>query len=157
MTWAISPVRRRPGELLTRGDVCHFHYSREEAEQCGVEHAGVPELVRLERRSERVYRVVWSLSDTSGGALRRPARRRLVGTCARRLWLRSPDCRPVDMKERSFRMTRQSDDVTEHPHSSVDPQTRQQESEHYRPVQRVAQCAGMVDYQPRQSEHGGGG
>ena len=73
MTWAISPVRRRPGELLTRGDVCHLHADRDEAEQCGVEHGGVPELVKLERRSERVYRVVWSLSDASGGELRRPA------------------------------------------------------------------------------------
>ena len=73
MTWAISPVRRRPGELLTRGDVCHLHADRDEAEQCGVEHGGVPELVKLERRSERVWRVVWSLSDASGGELRRPA------------------------------------------------------------------------------------
>ena len=73
MTWAISSVRRRPGELLTRGDVCHLHASRAAAEQCGVEHGGVPELVKLERRSERVYRVVWSLSDASGGELRRPS------------------------------------------------------------------------------------
>ena len=71
MTWAISPDRRRPGELLTRGDVCHLHGSREEAEQCGAERDCAPELVRLERRSERVWRVVWSLSDTAGGELRR--------------------------------------------------------------------------------------
>lgn len=73
MTWAISPVRRRPGELLTRGDVCHLHGDRAAAERCGTEHGGAPELVRLERRSERVYRVVWSLSDAAGGTLRRPA------------------------------------------------------------------------------------
>ena len=72
MTWAISPIRRRPGELLTRGDVCHLHADRDEAEQCGAEQGGAPELVKLERRSERVYRVVWSLSDTAGGKLRRP-------------------------------------------------------------------------------------
>ena len=45
MTWAISLDLCRPGR--------------------------VPEPVKLERRSERVYRVVWSLSDTSGGWLRR--------------------------------------------------------------------------------------
>ena len=33
---------------------------------------GAPDLVRLEQYSERVYRVLWSLSDTSGGELRRP-------------------------------------------------------------------------------------
>ena len=71
MTWAISPARRRPGELLTRADVCHFHDTRDGAELCGTEHGGVPELVKLERCSERVYRVVWSLSDTAGGRLRR--------------------------------------------------------------------------------------
>ena len=74
MTWAISPARRRPGDLLTRADVCHFHVSRDEAEQCGAEHVGTPDLVKLERYSERVYRVVWSLSDAVGGELRRPGK-----------------------------------------------------------------------------------
>ena len=36
---------------------------------------GVPDLVRLENQSERVYRVLWSLSDASGGELRRVALR----------------------------------------------------------------------------------
>ena len=27
---------RRPGELLTRGDVCHVHADRAAAERCGV-------------------------------------------------------------------------------------------------------------------------
>ena len=70
MTRAISPELCRPGDLLTRADVCHFHESQDEAEQCGAGHDGSPELVRLERQSERVYRVVWSLSDTAGGKLR---------------------------------------------------------------------------------------
>ena len=71
--WAVSPERRRPGDLLTRADVCHLHEDRESAERCGAMLGGVPDLVRLENRSERVYRVVWSLSDASGGELRRPA------------------------------------------------------------------------------------
>ena len=73
MAWAISPVRRRPSELLTRGDVCHLHADRAGAERCGTEHGGAPELVKMERHSERVYRVVWSLSGASGGELRRLA------------------------------------------------------------------------------------
>ena len=71
MIWAVSPTRRRPGELVTRGDVCHLHADRESAERCGALLGGVPDLVRLENHTERVYRVVWSLSDASGGKLRR--------------------------------------------------------------------------------------
>ncbi len=71
LIWAISRERRRPGDMLTRADVCHLHDSRDEAEQCAAEYGGAPELVKLERRSERVYRVVWSLSDAAGGTLRR--------------------------------------------------------------------------------------
>ncbi len=71
MIWAVSPTRRRPGELVTRGDVCHLHADRESAERCGALLGGVPDLVRLENHTERVYRVVWSLSDASGGQLRR--------------------------------------------------------------------------------------
>lgn len=62
-----DPSARWPGELLTRGD-----NSRDEAEQCGAEHDGNPELLKLERRSERVYSVAWSLSDPAGGELQRP-------------------------------------------------------------------------------------
>lgn len=47
MTWAVSPELRRPGDLLTRGDVCHLHEDRGEAERCGALLGGVPELVRL--------------------------------------------------------------------------------------------------------------
>ena len=70
MTWAISPELCRPGDLLTRADVYHLCETRAEAEQCGVEFGRAPELVKLERRSERVYRVVWSRSDAAGGRLR---------------------------------------------------------------------------------------
>ena len=70
-TWAVSPWRRRPGELLTRGDVCHLHVDRAAAERCGVLLGGTPDLVQLENQSERVYRVLWSLSDASAGELRR--------------------------------------------------------------------------------------
>ena len=73
MMWAIPPELCRPGDLLTRADVLSLHESRDEAEQCGIEHGRAPELVKLERRSQRVYRVVWSLSDAAGGRLRRPA------------------------------------------------------------------------------------
>ena len=45
--------------------------SRGEAEQYGTEYGGAPELVKLERRSERVYRVVWSLSAAASARLRR--------------------------------------------------------------------------------------
>ena len=72
MTWGVSTARRRPGELLTRGDVCHVHATRDAAERCGAAVEGAPDLVRLERCTERVWRVLWSLSDTSGGELRRP-------------------------------------------------------------------------------------
>ena len=72
MTWGVSTARRRPGDLLTRGDVCHLHADRDGAERCGAAAPGAPDLVRLEQYSARVYRVLWSLSDTSGGELRRP-------------------------------------------------------------------------------------
>ena len=75
MTWGVSTARRRPGDLLTRGDVCHLHADRDGAERCGAAGPGAPDLVRLEQYSERVYRVLWSLSDTSGGELRRPLAR----------------------------------------------------------------------------------
>ena len=71
MPWAISLELCRPGDLLTRADVYHLHDSREEAERCGVERGRAPELVKLERRSERVFEVLWSLSDAAGGRLRR--------------------------------------------------------------------------------------
>lgn len=71
MTWAISPELCRPGDLLTRADVHHVCETRDEAEQCGVEQGRAPELVKLKKRSERVFEVVWSLSDAAGGRLRR--------------------------------------------------------------------------------------
>ena len=70
MTWDVSTARRRPGDLLTRGDVCHVHGTRDAAERCGAAVEGAPDLVRLERYSARVYRVLWSLSDAAGGELR---------------------------------------------------------------------------------------
>ena len=33
MTWGVSTAPRRPGELLTRGDVCHLHADRDGAER----------------------------------------------------------------------------------------------------------------------------
>ena len=71
MLWAVTPELCRPGDLLTRADVLSLHESRDEAERYGVEHGRAPELVKLRRRSERVFEVVWSLSDTAGGRLRR--------------------------------------------------------------------------------------
>ena len=68
---ATSPELRRPGDLLTLADVCHPHQSRDESAQCGVEHDRAPVLVKAEWRSERGYRVAWSLSDAAGGRLRR--------------------------------------------------------------------------------------
>ena len=70
MTWGVSTARRRPGELLTRGDVCHMHADRAAAERCGALIGGAPDLVRLKQHSPRVYRVLWSLSGASGGQLR---------------------------------------------------------------------------------------
>ena len=73
-TWTVSTDRRRPGDMLTRGDVCHLHANRDAAERCGAVLGGAPDLVRLEQHSPRVFRVLWSLSDASGGELRpRPA------------------------------------------------------------------------------------
>ena len=77
--WAVSASPRRPGELVTRGDVCHLHRARDAAERCGAGFDGTPDLIRVAaiKRLGRVYRVVWSLSDTAGGTLR--ARRRRPG------------------------------------------------------------------------------
>ena len=47
-TWGCCPSPRRPGELLTRGDVCHVHPDRAAAERGGVLLGGAPELVRLD-------------------------------------------------------------------------------------------------------------
>ena len=42
------------GELLTRGDVCHLHAERGDAERCGVLLDGTPELVRLDEVRQAV-------------------------------------------------------------------------------------------------------
>ena len=70
-SWGCCAARRRPGELLTRGDVCHMHADRGEAERCGVLLGGAPELVRLDEVRPAVYRVAWSLSSAASGRLRR--------------------------------------------------------------------------------------
>ena len=73
MTWAISRNPLPPGALVTAGDVCHLHPDRAAAERCGALMGGAPDLVRLEKHTARVYRVLWSLSDVAGGELRKPA------------------------------------------------------------------------------------
>ena len=73
-TLGCCPALRRPGELLTRGDVCHVHADRAATEQCGVLLGGAPELVRLDEVRPTVYRVAWSLSSASSGRLRRRPR-----------------------------------------------------------------------------------
>ena len=73
MTWAISPKPLRPGTLVTAGDVCHLHPDRAAAERGGALMGGDPDLVKLEKHTARVYRVLWSLSDMAGGELRKPA------------------------------------------------------------------------------------
>ena len=73
VTWAISRNSLRPGALVTAGDVCHLHPDRAAAERCGALMGGAPDLVRLEKHTARVYRVLWSLSDVAGGELRKPA------------------------------------------------------------------------------------
>lgn len=73
MTWAISRKPLRPGALVTAGDVCHLHPDRAATERCGALMGGDPDLVRLEKHTARVYRVLWSLSDVAGGRLRKPA------------------------------------------------------------------------------------
>ena len=70
-TWGCCPAPRRPGELLTRGNVCHVHADRAAAEQCGVLLGGAPELVRLDEVRPAIYRVAWSLSSAASGRLRR--------------------------------------------------------------------------------------
>ena len=70
-TWGCCPALRRPGELLTRGDVCHVHADRAAAERCGVLLGGAPELVRLDEVRPAVYRVAWSLPSAASGRLRR--------------------------------------------------------------------------------------
>ena len=92
-SWGCCAARRRPGELLTRGDVCHVHADRGEAERCGVLLGGAPELLRLDEVRPAVYRVAWSLSSAASGRLRRrspglgnydsrrPSVARLLATC----------------------------------------------------------------------------
>ena len=70
--WAVSPSPRRPGELLTRSDVCHLHADRSSAEACGTLLGGTPDLVSLQEFRPRVFEVTWSLSDAANGRLRRP-------------------------------------------------------------------------------------
>ena len=69
--WGCCPEPRRLGELLTRGDICHVHADRSEAERCGVLLGDAPELVRLDQIRPAVYRVAWSLSSAASGRLRR--------------------------------------------------------------------------------------
>ena len=69
----LCPALRRPGELLTRGAVCHVHADRAGAERCGVLLGGAPELVRLHEVRPAVYRVAWSLSSAASGRLLRRA------------------------------------------------------------------------------------
>ena len=69
VTWGISRNPLRPGALVTAGDVCHLHPDRAAAERCGALMGGAPDLVRLEKHTARVYRVLWSLSDVAGGEL----------------------------------------------------------------------------------------
>ena len=69
--WAVSATPRRPGALVTRGDVCHLHRDRDAAERCGAGFDGTPDLIRV-------------------AAINRPARRR--GTAMS--WRRSRRCRP---------------------------------------------------------------
>ena len=59
--WGCCPSPRRPGELLTRGDVCHVVHAL----------GAAPELVRLDEVRPAVYRVAWSLSSAASGRLRR--------------------------------------------------------------------------------------
>ena len=68
--WAVSTERRRPGDHVTRADVCHLHADRAAAERCGAALGGAPELIRLAPVTSRVWRVEWSLSATAGGTLR---------------------------------------------------------------------------------------
>jgi len=72
VTGAISRKPLRPGALVTAGDVGHMHPDRASAERCGALMGGDPDLVRLEKHTARVYRVLWSLSDVAGGKLRKP-------------------------------------------------------------------------------------
>ena len=72
-TWGCCPEPRRFGRAAfdPRGDVCHVHADRVEAERCGVLLSDAPELVRLDQVRPAVYPVAWSLSSAASGRLRR--------------------------------------------------------------------------------------
>ncbi len=70
MAWAVSPTRRKPGELLTRSDVCHLHPNRRDAEDFGALLGGTPDLLSLDEIRPRVYEVTWSLSTAADGRLK---------------------------------------------------------------------------------------
>ncbi len=85
-TWGCCPAPRRPGDLLTRCDVCHVHADRAAAERCGVLLGGAPELVRLDEVRPAVYRVAWSSLELvrSAQAAAGPANRPRGDPTARR-------------------------------------------------------------------------
>ena len=89
---ACCAALRRPGELLTRGDVCHVHADRGEAERCGVLLRGAPELVRLDEVRSGLPRGVVAVERRERPATstlpglgnhdsRRPSVARLLATC----------------------------------------------------------------------------
>ena len=82
ITWGVSTAPRKPGDLLTRGDVCHLHMDRAAAERCGLALGGAPELVGLAEVRPAVYRVAWSLSHMASGRLAaRPIRPAAPAAC----------------------------------------------------------------------------
>ena len=70
---AICRKPARPGAWVGESELCHLHDTRAAAIQCGISRPGVPELVAVKSEAgrQRIYRVVWSLSHTATGRLRK--------------------------------------------------------------------------------------
>ena len=68
--WAVSPTRRKLGDLLTLSDICHIHTERDAAEDCGAQLRGSPDLLKMAQIKPHVFEVTWSLSTAADGRLR---------------------------------------------------------------------------------------
>lgn len=78
---AVSPTRRRPGQLLTQSDVGHVYEDHEEAERCGAALGDAPEQVRLDeirpagaaRRAMMIPASIGAREESSHVATAQPA------------------------------------------------------------------------------------
>ena len=75
--WSMVRGLRKPGDLLTRSELCHLHDGRAEAESCAIEQMKLQSqdrdvvLVARSGSNQHVWVVRRSLSEIISGRLRR--------------------------------------------------------------------------------------